>query len=704
MAAVMNACILDARADKALEVFDELNSDPLRGGSEWQYGGQYGGMNPLCRDVAMRALGAASREYLSELALELYQQVRNDGCQISVEALCGVMQACERDGRWREAVELLIEVLDGCRSPHWLVSGKETMAIESVEEAIESDGPTTSEDVLDRALPELGSLLSSVMRSCNAAEKFGIALLCCHLSCDTLLLAKSTDNQRKSGEIKPLSAMLVSCFKSHDELFSATMASLCGLDCYRDAVKLYTDALESFPTQPLYDAHECSKFAEASYLHFGDVLPVPWESAYRHIQLLTNACALIETTSQQPNVNKIKMLAAVLGNAMRSCSAAGQPEVSLLLTQRVDRALARNGSDEMRPFSIGNAVASFFGLQEAQPIREPDTDEESFLSDKTVLAETIRAYRAMNLPEEGLALLDKFPESFGSNNANDPSQRKGPHGDVRWTPVVNQAISLLSDQNRIDDAHALFKATNHTFQDHETLIAMATAFEKGKQWNEIIKLYYYAEDHGLLSEQLGVLAMKAAVETPGKDMAHQLRIIAKSVSELVGLKEKRWLESRYWSLERYLGWNPARLLMWWSDPATAEEMKLHFAIEQTEARQKAGLKSKSAALRFIVKSVRRYTGPSDTMPLSKEQWLELLLVVLAEAENSPVWYSPSFVESACMSLCWLGGYRESVDFARNAVARGVRIAHATAEELTEIAHAEGMEIGDLSLLSSHVTN
>jgi len=702
-AAVMNACILSSRADKALEIFQEVVADPLRGGSEWQYGGQYDAVNPLCRDVAMRAIGASANDNLSELALELYQQVKNDEFQISVDALCGVVKACEHDGRWEEAVELLTEFLDRSHDPLWLVAGDDTVSILSLEAASVRDETPHPDTILQQALAQIGSMVASVMRSCNAAKKCGMALLCCQLVGDTL--PTSAGNRRTAGKLEALSTMLLSCFGGQEELVVAAMASLSGLGCHRDAVQLYSEAIEYFPARAWHNAHDCYKYEQGCISVSSTVLPVPWESAYRHIQILTIACSLLRTGNKEPNIEQIKTLSSALGEAMRSCTAAGQPEVSLLLAKLVDGALtARDNTVERRPFSIGNAVASFFGLEEdSQPYQYSQTDntaKDSLLSDTAVLAETVRAYREMDRPEEGLQLLEKIPASFGSGAST--AKRRGPNSDSRWIPVVNQAIILLSDQNRIDDAYALFLATKVESQDQETLIAMATAFEKQQQWKDIIKLYFYALKTGLLSEHLAGLAMKAVVETESKEEAQQLRLIAKRISELSGVKEGKWLASKYWSLERSLGWNAARLLMWWRDATTANEMKLHFAIEQVEARQKAGLTPKNDPLRFIVDSVRHYKGPTETMPFSRTQWLDLLRAVLAEAERSSLWNNPKFVESACMSLYWLGGTHECVDFARDAVARGVRITQATVKEVAEVARAEGLEVDELSLLSSGI--
>ena len=685
-AAVMNACILSSHADKALEVFQELVSDPLRSGSEWQYGGEYNAMNPLCRDVAMRAMGDSSGELVRELALELYQQVKHDELQISADAIAGVVKACERDGKWKEAVEILTDFLDRSHDPHWLVDGNETMSIVPIEEVLGSDETQPPDGVSSRARPQIGSMLASVMRSCNAAEKFGMALLCCCFISETM--------QPSIGkEPKSFSMTLLSQFGNKEELVVAAMVSLCGLDCRRDAEQLYVDALECFPTHAWHDARNCYNHMQSGHFDMNTALFVPWESALRHIQLLINVCSLVETNQQIPSIEQIRILASALSKAMRACTAAGQPEAGLLLAKRVEGVVAAKDRTE-RHFSIRNAVASFFGYEDAQ------SEKEALLSDTIVLAETINAYRTMNMPEEGLAVLEKIPESLGGSHS--APQKRDTSSAARWTPVVNQAIHLLAAQNRIDDANALFRATDKAIQDHETLIVMATVFEKQKQWREIIKLYFYALNGGLLSEHLGTLAMKAVVETTSEGQAKQLRLIAKRLSELNGLKEIQWLSSRYWRLERSLGWNPVRLLMWWKDAEISHEMKLQFAIEHLDARQKAGLTPKNVAIRFIVDSVRHYEEPTEAMPFSRTQWLDLLRSVLAEAEKTSLWNTPKFVESACMSLFWLGGCQECVEFARDAVARGVRITDTTVMQVSRVAEAEGLEADELSLLSRRV--
>ena len=399
---------------------------------------------------------------------------------------------------------------------------------------------------------------------------------------------------------------------------------------------------------------------------------------------------------------QITVLAAALSKAMRACTAAGQPETSLWLTKRVRDVLASKGAINEQTFSFGNAVSSFFGYPDTQPYGNKDlmsTHAAAFVSETAVLAETISAYRAMGRPDEGLELLDLIPDSFGSNSS---SQRRGPQSDSRWIPVVNQAIFLLSDQNRVDDAFALYNATNEETQDHETLIAMATGFEKDKQWKEIIKIYYHALKCGRLSEQLAFLAMKAVVNTSSKEMPKQLRLIAKSACEVAGMEEQEWIESRYWLLDRELGFTAARLLMWWGDASTAHEMKLRFAIEQVESRRKAGLTPKNVVLRYIVKGIRHYKGPTETLPLSRIQWLDLLRAVIVEAKNSSLWYDATFVESVFMSFLWLDDKKECVSFVRDAVERGVQITQATVDEVTELCRTEGLPMDDLLLMSRSV--
>ena len=689
VAAVMHACILSSLPNEALVLFEELVSDPLLTGGEWQYGGIYE-LNPACRDLAMRALGASSRENVGELALDMYQHVKKEELQVSVDALCGVVKACEYDGKWREAVEVLMDFLDHCHDPHWLIDGDDVSKIVRLDEALKSYDEPFPVEILSRALPQVGDMLCSVMRSCNASANFGMALLCCHLVHDTLPLSLSAFDVTMLTPFKHRNEMVQSVaqaifrFKRPEHLLVAAMTSLSGLDCNRHAEQLYAVAgdlsQQGSQTQEWPDALECHRFVQSSMSSADTSLPGPWESAYRHICLLSASCSRIKHSNRKITGKQLKILTFGLCKAMRACTAANQPEAGMLLAKRLERIIATVDENEGE-VSLRSAMSSFFfGDSQAD-------GNESLLSETTVLAETINAYRAMNMPEEALNVLTMIPESFGSNRGTD------------WTPVINEAIRLLSDENRINNARALFDEMDVLSQNQDTLIAMATGLEKDKEWREIIKLYYRALESGLLSERLGLLAMKAIIESKSEGQMQNLRFIAKSVSALSGIDEKQWLASHYWTFERALGWDASRLLMWWSDPTTSKEMKLQFAIEQFDARQKAGLTPKNDILRFIVFSVREYREPTELMPFSREEWLGLLRGFLIEAENTTLLSSPKFVESVCKSLLWLGGNKECVEFVSDALARGVRITNETVIEATRAAQEENLAMDKLSMLN-----
>jgi pentatricopeptide repeat protein len=368
---------------------------------------------------------------------------------------------------------------------------------------------------------------------------------------------------------------------------------------------------------------------------------------------------------------------------MRACTAANQPEAGILLAKRLEGIVTMD-KNKGGAVSLGSAMSSFFvGVFDSQ-----SGGDDSLLADATVLAETVNAYRAMNMPDQALDLLRMIPESFGKGS-----------DDGQWTPVINAAIRLLSEENRTEEARQLFEEMDKSSQNHETLLAMATGLEKDKEWREIIKLFYRALESGLLSERLGVLGMKAVVESRSDGQMHNLRYIVKNVCALSGLTEKQWLESHYWHLERALSWDVARMLMWWGDPVTSKEMKLQFAIKQSDARQKAGLTPKNDILRFIVFSAREYREPTELMPFSREEWLGLLRGFLMETESSALLSSPKFIESGCKSLLWLGGNEECVEFVSSAVARGVRITNETVIEATRAAQEANLEVDKLSMLN-----
>ena len=709
IAAVMQSCLLCSRADKALELFESLVSGPVvsGGGGEWQYGGEYHALNPLCRDLAMRALGDSDgSENAGERALELYQQVQNEEVQISVDALCGVVKACERDGRWQEAVQVFTHFLDHCQDSHWLVDG-DSLTIVPIDETVQ-DVPMPV-DILKRSLPQIGDCLASVMRSCNAAGKFGMALLCCRLL-DEELPISAFDDTRSSGafisddsEVVRTLVPVLFRFENTEDLLVAAMVALCGVNCNQFAEELYSvadarmDQLveDGFQVQELFNARECNRFAQ-SLASKSQVLPVPWESAHRHMSRLISACASTQRNNQDLTDHQRKILSAALGTTMRSCTGAGQPETGLFLAKRMESILVPKAK---RTYSVRGAMASFLGYQDSDAAVSAGKD--SLFSDTTLLAEAISAYRAMGSPDEALELLTTLPETFDDNSSSEGN--KGVlANDAKWayTQVVNEAIYLLSDENRHDVAKALFRQLEEVQAENQyTLTAMAEVLEKEEKWDEIGKLYQHAVRSGLLTDSLAFTEMKALVESSQEGLLPNLRSVTRDISTQRGLREKQWVESHFWRLERRLGETVARLLMWWNDAATSKDMKLQFALEQFAMRQEAGLTPKNDITRHIVREARHYQNPSELIPFSREEWLVLLRNVLVEAEASILWNKSNFVEDACLSLLYFGGKRECVEFASDAVARGVRITKRTVTAASEAAQSEGLQADELFMLN-----
>src|SRR3569623_1355776 len=119
----------------------------------------------------MRALGGIHRPDASSRALDYYWSALEDDVTVSLEALCGVVNACDHNDQWEDAMSILYSVLTKSLTTRWIVPGNELVI-----------GPVNhAQSFRPDMLPRMGMFLSSVMSACNNAGQFATALLALRL-------------------------------------------------------------------------------------------------------------------------------------------------------------------------------------------------------------------------------------------------------------------------------------------------------------------------------------------------------------------------------------------------------------------------------------------------------------------------------------------------------------------------------------------
>jgi hypothetical protein len=688
VAAVMQACWLCRRPDQAWQVLQDskllvVNSNSSSSlaaasttgfGGEWQYGGERDLMDPLVRDVAMKVVTSfqpPSDETVTEIApsvsqvaLDLYHQSQQEGTTISLDALTGVVQACEQDGKWQQALSIVWSVLDETKDiqKSWIASGNHLL----IEERDRKSSSAGQYETQQQFLWDVGDLLASVMRSCNSSSNFGISLFLL-----TLLQSRVTIAADDVVSSDPPGAPLLSQLRASEEVLASCMVALCGLRCYENAIDLiHTQGEAADSSVPLKMVHE---YAKSSQARFGTlVLGNPWTSAQRHIQALTK---FVNERRNGGNLSKQEQqhVLQVLAAAMNSSTNAHQPELSLQLFRWIDQEFFQSSMEKSSSVTVGQGL----------------------LKNDSVTAEYIMALRWANDFSGATSMLEKCIEQ----QANDLSG---------WRKTLSAGLAVMMAGGRGNDAVKVFEALDEEALSTECYTTIGRHLSKNAQWKELINLYRDGVAQGFGSEELSFMAMHAVTSTRIDNRLRILRAIVAECASEVGLDPQTWVTRRYWQIKRELGFDYARLLMWWNDPERATLDELILAIKEFDNEVANELRPKNDVLRVIVKGASLLDAMQletvegyERVPKTVSQWVSLLDDVLSAIQDSPIHSDPNFIDSVVQAYKSLGCSRECIHYIQGIMdSDNVRLRKSTLREVLEAARMEqAMELSkDVQML------
>jgi tetratricopeptide (TPR) repeat protein len=675
VAAAMQTCLLSDRPNEALLVFDNLADGELQAAGEWQWAGGQDRLDPLCRDLAMQALGGTESSGLSTRALALFQQAEADAVVVSVGALHGVVCACENDGNWEDAVALLYSVLNRPNAFRSLVIGNK-LEISDLESS-----PQLSLEVLQ----EFGLVLNAVMRTCNAAGQFGVALLCLRLvelALPSSVTAPYQDLAAGHGKIEVSLVPVLCAMGNIDDCVATAMISLCGVECPSEATSVFKASsvfVESdilTVNRNMFRSREVYEFAlsEASRRkHI--VLQETWPTAWRHIHRLTASFCIIEETGELLAPDQAGLLSAALATTLRCCTTASQAEAGLHLAKWAE---GRSNGQNSTPGMFGASL--------------PLTD--------SLVAAVMEAYCATGNYDVALDLFDSqsIPERLES----------------QWMLSYNAALTALFSLERREDGIALFRKALAINRNPDMFCIAAKGFVESKQGDAVPDLYRLALTSGCLSEELSKFALVSVASGRPRDRTRGLRSIIEETAKITGSDPDTWIESKYWSLKKLLGFSTLRTLMWWHDPKTAHLDELELALSGFQKRAALGLTPKNDALRLIVAAAsfahEGYVPPDRTrlprVPRDRDSWIDTIARLLFEAKDTTLLDDPSFIDDVAVALHRLDCDVECVGVVSNALERGVRLHRRALEEALEAAKIAEMEdlVEDIRMLVTDTTS
>jgi hypothetical protein len=713
VAATMQACLLCHQPEQAMQVFDAcFGHEQARAASEWLYAGGQDCMSPLCRDLAMRALGAcASNEstrqqqqqqqhngdddmvvkaataqdqyngdWSATRALDYYRDAKAQGMTISLQALQGVVLACECDGKWQEAVELLLSVLSlsstrgnqnsdntaagaAAASKSWIVRGEE-LDIQSLSEgAVIPYVP----DFQQKLVP----ILETTMRACNAAGHYGISMLCLRLWSMSLIFEDDKPDSSMSlvDSLAPL--MMVgnqggaSDSLAHDSavatttcLLRTTMVSLCGVQCTQEAARLYEAVIAMAGSQDIcHDGKDIYDFAQSPETRFAGLSAMattpPWEMVDLDMQKLfaiLNRQAQRHDEAFQGSTQRQEQLllqSSVAAQSLRHCTNLGQPLAGIYW-------LASLHGDNEEISRVTLDIPSLVQHLHWNNGGKSADSSKLFLTD-SLLSSVMEAYSAMHEPSLALEL---FEAQIG-------------YGQVQpdWVLSKNVVLDALFACNRDQNAMVMVEdALTTSACNPDTFSIAARWMSTRRDFSKVENIYREALSTGggaYISESLCLQVLKAVSEERDRSAIVKIRIlrtILDEVAKLMGMTTSDWIESRYWDLKAHLQFYDLKSLLWWEDPGTAFLDELDLAVGVFDKRKEMSLTPKHEAVRTIVKVAKYYHD--DMIPLDKtriprvprnlQDWNNLMTRVLREAEGTSLLQDPQFVEDAATALRRLG--------------------------------------------------
>ena len=618
--ASMYACILSGRPDEAIKQFKKLTDGPGSVSSEWQWGGGIDVIDPVVRDIAMRAGGSQ--------AFALFRQAKEEGFQVSWQAVTAVVDACS------DINDVFGIIEHFCHSSICLIDGDSLSIVHCEDQRQEVNVPSE----------HMQSIVLPVLRNCNHAGQFGMSLLAFEML---------TPGYQKYGEDwqRELANRLSRC-SQRDETLAAIMTALCGLESVSFACILFDNVTDGKSDEFPFSS-DIYQYVRSAITNSGQ-----WLSA--HAMIVKLLCVVKNLPNKPLTSGQTDLLLSALAKTAEAINGAGQPDAAVFLMRQIKKKVLR--LQEVKP-SMGFAVRSFLGIEE-----EEAPDYTILARSDPLLAESLRAHRLSLLPNQGLELFETVLVESKQSYESMPLS-------------TNEALHALVHEGLSSEALAFFQSLDPSVWTPDMFVTLAKALEKEERWTIICDLYHSSLKSGCLTENMGIIAMKAVVESPHLDgKIRLLRGIVKEICLLTGLVENEWQYSRYWLLKQSLGVRYSRLLMWWNDQRTSELFELQLAIDQFTESKATGLRPNHDVLRAIVRHCKHYPKLSSLitefdlkLPSEKAVWADLLVSAISAIQNTPLRNEQNVVEGVAMALKTVDAHAECEKFVADALSRGVPV-------------------------------
>jgi hypothetical protein len=660
----MYACILAGQYDIAVFLYYALINDSMMLGAEWQWGGQSEGIHPLCKELFLRAVGKVATEIDSDRyaddSVAIFNDIISSGGNLSPSSLYGLFLTLQRSGKDIVSLNILQTVMNHkCDENNWnIVDEDVNNFLQTIDKLTAPLKTVSGLDVVD------GKIVSSVMMSFVQNREFGMALL----------IGRLISSVKANGDLRSLDISLNALDGAHyrsDHHVSTLISSdisFWNVDEYQETV-LHCFRHLNCPgvvDQLRHQQAEDSKSPSVPSVNNS------WLEAYSHIHYLSQIHRDLASEKIQLTRLQIYHLLKTLARMMDCCTDAGQPRAGIHLLKLYAQDVKAMKTKETQTSILTLITDSIFGKKEIDGIsdvRDNMVSQQTIialvLSSDALLCATVRAIEKAQGIQMALDFYFATQNSVTGNLSNASKQ-------AFQIITTNYVLSLLVKCGRIDDFTSLLNRIPEAERNRETFSIIAQMYANLGKWNDVALLYNLANEKGLLTESLGLLAMKGVERSVMDGKVRALRAIASDLAALTSEQPDKWIASRYWTLKKYVGFHYARLLMWWRNPESTQQNELGLAIRNLESYHLHGIPMNDDALRVITKFVtekyNRTKAENDRLAA-----LETIIESLKVAEQTSLMTDGDFISEAALSLQLLKAPEECYNLVVNAIDRGVEV-------------------------------
>ena len=685
----MNACNRCNRGQDALRIYEKefLTNERLFSLSEWQTGGNFENILPSCRNMALCAFRtiistAASKndsltkqdsQILHEKALNIYNDAIQAGAKIGKEAVESILFTCAYCGDWEAATDIMDQVIDETLQLSKADSEESKSGI--INDARSFFSPDITDTNNDLILPKINAdIISSVMHACNSNGEHGLSLFYAFFS--SLLQKKknkrgllSADGKSDDASDSLVQQLSLLQYDEPQNLIVEVLYSLCKLGEYVEANLLYDDSKILFQNTPSTKNNDRLIYVKKELEQIEDIgIEESRESAtlnviFSHIKSLESFLVSVTNSSQIEFNQDMKL---IVSKIMESCTRLGQPMMGLKIGRRIGSL-----KDSKKKGLI------FLPPSQREAKRNMNVEPHFLLHTDILLSETIRAYEKMGLDSKNL--MEPIVNGLNSKDLK------------KWPKSVYQCFLISTKTNDIGTAQKMFTSLDDSTLSIQNFVLLARNLAQHEKWKDIYDLWISAKESYCISEELGLITLKAVSHYQHDNDSEKFAIfgdIIWDMAQLTGMSKNDWKKSQYFLMKKELLQKDVIKLMGWRKGENKKgevDIALHeFDSLQRQRKKipndilmvlirKAGYKQRHVRCRGNPIPDRRDKEDREQQNIEREEGIANIIDVLTLARRSSFGDDSSFTLQVAKGFRALKANELAINFVKDLVKRGVEV-------------------------------